>query len=93
MTKAMSERLTNDGGAWSGTARSVVLDAEDGPLVATMDVLTGEGGYEGLTLIMGQFERLILGQFERVDMDANWGVIVPSDQVPPMPDPIEPATE
>jgi hypothetical protein len=83
MTAALSERLTNDGGAWSGTGRFVMAMAEDGGMMGGMDVLTGEGGYEGLTLIMGQF-----GSDGAM---TNWGVIVPSDQVPPMPDPIEPA--
>jgi len=85
LTKAMSERLTNDDGAWSGTGRFVFLDAEDGPLLAAMDVLTGEGGYEGLTLIMGQFED--------ARTETYWGVIVPSDQVPPIPGPLEPPAE
>ena len=42
------------GGAWSGTGRFVMAGAGDGGMMASMDVLTGEGGYEGLTLIMGQ---------------------------------------
>jgi len=85
MTAAMSERLTNDGGAWSGTGRFVMASAEDGGLMAAMDVLTGEGSYEGLTLIMGQFAGAAAM--------TNWGVIVPSDQMPPMPDPVEPPEE
>ena len=46
----------------------------------------GEGGYEGLTLVM----------IEYADDDAQTrrGVIFPSDQMPPMPDPAElPAEE
>ena len=53
---------------------------------AGMEVLTGEGGYEGLTLVMGQFMQMDVG-------DAIWGFILPSDQVPPMPDPPEPPAE
>ncbi|MGD8682711.1 MAG: kelch repeat-containing protein [Chloroflexota bacterium] len=85
LTKAMRERLTNDGGAWSGTGRLVVTATERGYVAAAMDVLTGEGGYEGLTLIMGRFED--------VGMESHWGVIVPSDQVPVMPRPPEPPAE
>ena len=66
-------------------AGRVMAMAEDGGMMGGMDVLTGEGGYEGLTLIMGQF-----GSDGAM---TNWGVIVPSDQVPPMPDPIEPSAE
>ncbi len=54
-------------------------------MTAAMDRLTGEGGYEGLTPIMGQSAG--------ADAMVNWGVVVPSDQMPPMPDPVSPTTE
>ena len=85
MTAVMSERLTNEGGAWSGTGRFVMAGSGDDGVMASMGVLTGEGDYEGLTLIMGQSEG--------AGPMSNWGVIVPSDQVPPMPDLPEPPAE
>ena len=77
---AAMKRLVNDGGAWSGTSLGLFMSAEDGA-VTSMTVLTGEGGYEGLTLIMSEY----------YDDNAQTqrGVIVPSDQMPPVPDPIE----
>ena len=83
-TVATMMRLVNDGGAWSGTALALHMAADDGG-VTSMTVLTGEGGYDGLTLIMGEY----------YDDNAQTrrGVIVPSDQIPPMPDPIAPAAE
>jgi hypothetical protein len=69
--------LSNDGGDWSGAGRFVQVGVEDSPLMTGMAVLTGEGGYDGLTLV--------LGQFENPDTKTDWGVIVPSDQVPTMP--------
>jgi hypothetical protein len=85
MTAVMSERLTNEGGAWSGTGRFVMAGSGDSGVMASMGVLTGEGDYEGLTLIMGQSEG--------AGPMSNWGVILPSDQVPPMPDPVQPPTD
>ena len=83
MTAAGSERLTNDDGSWVGTGRFVTVGGEDGGLTASMDVLTGEGGYVGLTLIVGQFAS--------EETATTWGVIVPTDQLPPMPEPFEPS--
>jgi hypothetical protein len=85
ITTAMSERLTNEGGAWTGTGRGVMSGGE-AMMMTGMDVLTGEGGYEGLTLVIGQFMRAGV-------TDTNWGFILPSDQVPPMPEPPEPPAE
>ena len=82
ITVATSERLTNEGGTWTGTGRGVMSGGE-AMMWAGMDVLTGEGGYEGLSLVRGQFMQMNVG-------DTNWGFILPSDQVPPMPDPVEP---
>ena len=45
-------------------------------------LLTGEGGYEGLSLI--------LNQIWDADSERQWGVVLPSELVPPMPDPVEP---
>lgn len=85
ITTATSERLTNEGGTWTGTGRGVLTGGE--VLMWTgMDVLTGEGGYEGLTLVMGHFMQANVA-------DTNWGFILPSDQVPPMPDLPEPSAE
>ena len=81
ITTATSERLTNEGGTWTGTGRGVLTGGEV-LMMTGMDVLTGEGGYEGLTLVMGHFMQMNVG-------DTNWGFILPSDQVPPMPDPVE----
>jgi hypothetical protein len=85
ITTATSERSTNEGGTWTGTGRGVMSGGE-AMMWAGMDVLTGEGGYEGLTLVMGQSMQMDAG-------DANWGFILPSDQVPPMPDLLEPPAE
>ena len=85
ITTATSERLTNEGGTWTGTGRGVMTGGEV-LMMTGMDVLTGEGGYEGLTLVMGQFMQANVA-------DTNWGFILPSDQVPPMPDLVEPPAE
>ena len=86
-TFTTSERLVNDGGAWSGTGTSVsaftseMALADEFPRSTEMTVLTGEGGYEGLMLILGS-------SFDGAS-EAQWGVIVPTDQMPPTPDPVE----
>ena len=77
ITAVTTERLVNEGGSWSGSGRFVMAGAVEGGM-ASMYVLTGEDGYEGLTLIMGQSTGA--GRM------SSWGVIVPSDQMPPMPD-------
>ena len=70
-------RLANDGGAWSGTGQGFHMVSDRGG-ATYMAVLTGEGGYEGLTLAMVEY----------ADDDAQTrrGVIFPSDQLPPIPD-------
>jgi hypothetical protein len=75
-------RLTNDDGAWSGSARSLhVAERRLEPVVLAEDsdmlMLTGEGDFEGLTLI--------LTQSQDGDTDASWAVIIPTDDVPPFP--------
>ena len=84
-TAATSVRLANDGGAWSGTGRGTIAYLDGHGLMTGLSMLTGEDGYEGLTLMMNQYRDL--------DTTTFWGVILPSDQVPPMPDPVELATE
>ena len=73
-------RLANDGDAWSGTSHGVHFVAEGGG-GTEMAILTGEGGYEGLTLVMVQYAD--------DDVRTRRGVIIPSDQMPPMPDVVE----
>ncbi len=81
---AMNVALANDGGAWSGTGTVVQIVVEDGGAM-WQAVLTGEDGYDGLTLIMTQY----------YDDNAQTrrGVIVPTDQMPPQPDPVEAVAE
>ena len=91
MTVTSNVRLVNDGGTWSGTGMSMVAFtiemalSDEGPRSTGLIVLTGEGGYQGLTLIMSTPDDL--------DNEANWGVIIPTDGMPPMPDPMEPPAE
>ena len=47
-------------------------------LMTGLSMLTGEDGYEGLTLMMNQYRDL--------DTTTFWGVIIPSDKVPPFPE-------
>jgi hypothetical protein len=73
-------RLVNDGGTWTGTTQGIHFVTDDGG-ATVVTILSGEDGYEGLTLIM----------FEYVDDDAQTrrGLIIPSDQLPPLPQPAE----
>ena len=90
-TFTTSERLVNDGGAWSGTGTSVTAFtsemslADEFPRSTELTVLTGEGAYEGLMLLLGS-------SFDGAS-EAQWGVIVPTDQMPPTPDLVEPSDE
>lgn len=78
-------RLTNDVGAWSGTERSLyVADRRLDPVELTTDsdmlMLTGEGDFKGLTLILAKPN----------DDGTSRGVIVPLDAIPPYPElPVE----
>ncbi|MEX1334326.1 MAG: hypothetical protein AB1Z66_03415 [Candidatus Limnocylindrales bacterium] len=63
-----SMRLENPDGAWSGTGTNVAVFGNDGKLLdRSTIVLTGEGGYDGLTAVIfgdGEaeaFEALIYG--------------------------------
>ena len=72
-------RLVNDGGSWLGSNRGFLTFPSDGPpTVQFLGELVGEGGYEGLTLFFAQ-----TGDAE----DVRWlGVIVPTDEVPAVPE-------
>jgi hypothetical protein len=69
-----SLRLVNDGGAWTGTARSF----GSGDATQGVDIweLTGEGGHDGLNLFM----------FDYAGNEQAWGIIVADDAMPPVPD-------
>lgn len=77
-------QLVNDGGTWTGTSQGIHFVTDDGG-ATTVAVLTGEDGYERLTLVL----------YEYADDDAQTrrGLIIPSDQLPPMPQPGELPTE
>jgi len=80
-----SHRLQNDEGGWSGTGTTISAFGGEGDLATGLTVLTGEGAYEGLSLILSQTYK---------DGDESyWGIILPSAKVPPTPDPIEPPAE
>ena len=73
----IARRITNDDGSWSGTGNEAIyLDtaADAPPTGVQFATLTGEGGYEGLTLILFEFRGEQLG----------W--IVPTGDVPPIPE-------
>jgi hypothetical protein len=84
-TQSLTMRLTNEGGSWSGLGQVMLGFSDEIIEMAGMTTLTGEGGYEGLTLFLSQG-----GDFLS---QTAWGMIVPSDLVAPMPDPAEPVTE
>ena len=86
LSAATSQRLTNEGGAWIGEGRMILADANGSSRMAGMTVLAGEGDYAGLTLILSQ-------AWDAAADPLNWGIIVPTDELPPMPDPVEPPTE
>lgn len=84
-TMSMNMRLTNEGGSWSGPGEVMLAFSDEIMEMAGVATLTGEGGYEGLTLFLSQG-----GDFLS---QTAWGMIVPSDLVAPMPDPVEPVAE
>jgi hypothetical protein len=69
-----SMRLVNDEGGWTGTARVFGGD-EDAQRIQVWE-LTGEGGYDGLSLFM----------FVPAGTEQPWGIILPSESIPPVPD-------
>ena len=84
-TWSVALRLTNDDGAWSGSGPMIFAHSPKVMEFAGVLELTGEGGYEGLTLFLNQS-----GDFFS---QAQWGLIVPTELVAPMPDPVEPVLE
>jgi len=72
-------RLVNDGGSWVGSNRGFWTIPSDGPgTVQFLGELVGEGGYEGFTMFFAQ-----TGDED----DVRWlGVIVPTGDVPAVPD-------
>ena len=82
---SMTARLANDGGAWSGPVQIVGVHSPEFGQLAGMSKLTGEGGYDGLTLFMHQ-----AGDHFSF---TSWGLIVPNELLAPMPDPVGPAEE
>ena len=80
-----SHHLQNDEGGWRGTGTAISAYGSEGDPTAGLTVLTGEGAYEGLSLVLSQTYK---------DGDESyWGIILPSAKVPPTPDPIEPPAE
>ena len=76
-----SHYLQNDEGGWSGAGTTISAFGGEGDLATGLTVLTGEGAYEGLSLILSQTYK---------DGDESyWGIILPSAKVPPTPDSIE----
>ena len=88
MAETSSHEIQNADGRWVGTGVSYGESGplpEDGPPLVDEFAYAqlegegegeGEGDYEGLTLVMVRTEN-------------SWrGVILPSDQIPPMPDPV-----
>ena len=88
-------RLVNDGGAWVGTLVNLDVEERDEqtekqkrngkgkrPIRGGVGLfeLTGEGGYDGLSMVASVSNRGILG------------IIIPTDTVPTQPEP-PPATE
>jgi len=77
-TWAGQVRLVNEGGAWSGSTEGRMFVVEGGG-ATSVATLSGEDGYEGLTLVMVEYYD--------DDTTTRRGVIIPSDQMPPMPEP------
>jgi hypothetical protein len=75
-----SLRLANDGGAWVGMTRTVMsVDPNGEGTVGAFMELTGEGGYEGLSLFV--FDTAGVAGEEPVSN----AFIVPTEMVPVMP--------
>ena len=76
---ARSIRVTNDAGSWEGTGHALANfppTPDEASTVATLNILTGDGAYEGLTLILA----------DTSEGDRGWGWIVPNGSVPPIPE-------
>jgi hypothetical protein len=70
-------RLTNDGGSWSGRGQVMLSFSDDIIAMAGVTTLSGEGGYEGLTLFLSTSGDFLSQQ--------SWGLIVPNELVAPAP--------
>ncbi len=84
-TWSVALRLTNDGGSWSGSGPMIFAHTDQVMQFTGLLPLTGEGGYEGLTLYLSQ-------SGDYLDQ-ASWGLIFPTELVAPMPDPVGPVIE
>jgi hypothetical protein len=84
-TMSMAVRLTNEDGSWSGPGEVMLSGSDEIMELAGMLKLTGEGGYEGLTLFLSEG-----GDFLS---QKAWGLIVPDDLAAPMPDPVGPVAD
>lgn len=79
MIQRNAVRLINDGGSWVGTYRGFLTFPSDGPpTVQFVSELVGEGGYDGLGML--------LAQVDEGDDIREIGVIVPIVDVPAFPD-------
>ena len=72
---SFSLRLANDEGTWTGTGRAYG-GGEDQDADWTIWELTGEGGYEDLSLFT----------FDTSATEGSVGMIVPTDVIPPYPE-------
>lgn len=82
-------RIVNDAGAWSGSGAGVLRSKKNNApqRVVTMAVLTGEGAYEGLTLVLTD------ALDDARDYNDARGYIIAAEQ-PPVPElPAEPPAE
>jgi hypothetical protein len=78
-------RLVNDDGVWSGKGEKVVAFTETPETFDQFSVhMVGEDGYEGLTMMM--FSTFLHDSGGVNIADSHWGVIVPTDSVPPFPE-------
>ena len=73
-------RIVNDGGSWVGSNRGFLTfpSDEQPPTVQFLGELVGEGGYEGLSMFYAQTGV--------ADDTRDIGVIVPTGEVPAVPD-------
>jgi len=76
-----SDRLVNGGGSWVGTTRAVVATElpDGGGRDGRFIVMTGEGGYEGLTMF--------IFSISTGAEPASLGFIIPILEVQPLPEP------
>jgi hypothetical protein len=72
-------RIENEGGAWEGSEHSVILP--DGSRTTATAVLSGEGGYAGLTALV---------EVTFVGFDKEWRGVILEGGLPPLPEPASP---